>query len=141
MGPPLFLSANETLCRTGATVTVKCTGAATDDKALDFDEWARKAGFDEQLINLVRVAELNTFLSSRAEMQIIAFITEAVPVRAMLEHIGEPATYAPYRPSAGSAGVIRGRHGAHASAAEAGSAGDPCAQPAPEHKYDQRVSW
>jgi len=33
-----------------------------------------------------------TCLQCGAEMRIIAFITEAVDVRAILEHIGEPAT-------------------------------------------------
>ncbi len=73
-------------------------------------------------------------------MRIIAFITEAVDVRAILEHIGEPATppriaQAPGPPEWDEDATE------HAIDAEAGSAGDPDAQPAPEHEYDQRVSW
>jgi hypothetical protein len=67
-----------------------------------------------------------------AEMRIIAFITEAVDVRAILEHIGEPAT--PPRIAR-----ARGPPEWYEDAAEhAVTAG---AQPAPEHEYDQRVSW
>ncbi len=75
-----------------------------------------------------------------AEMRILAFITEAVDVRAILEHIGEPAT--PPR-IAQARGPPEWYEDAteHAIAAEAGSAGDPYAQPAPECEYDQRVSW
>lgn len=73
-------------------------------------------------------------------MRIIAFITEALDVRAIPEHIGEPDT----PPS-----IAQGRGPPewyedateHAIAAAAGSAGDPYAQPAPEYEYDQRVSW
>ena len=75
-----------------------------------------------------------------AEMRIIAFITEAVDVRAILEHIGEPAT--PPR-IAQARGPPEWHEDAaeHDIAAEAGSAGDPYAQPAPECEHDQRVSW
>jgi len=73
-------------------------------------------------------------------MQIIDFIIEVVDVRAILEHKGEPDIPP----------CIAQRRGPpewyedapeRAIGAEAGSAGDPCAQPAPEHEYDQRVSW
>jgi len=64
-----------------------------------------------------------------AEMRIIAFITEAVDVRALLDHIGEPAT--PPR-IAQARGLPEWYEDAteHPIDAEAGSAGDPCAQPA-----------
>ena len=73
-------------------------------------------------------------------MRIIAFITEPVDVRAILEHIGEPAT--PPRINQ-ARGLPEWYEDAteHAIATEAGSAGDPYAQPAPECEYDQRVSW
>ena len=75
-----------------------------------------------------------------AEMRIIALITKPVDVRAILEHIGEPAT--PPR-IAQARGPPEWYEDAteHAIAAEAGSAGDPYVQPAPEYEHDQRVSW
>jgi hypothetical protein len=75
-----------------------------------------------------------------AEMRIIAFITEAVDVRAILEHIGEPKT--PPR-IAQARGPPEWYEDApeHAIAAAAGSAGDRYGQPAPEYEHDQRVSW
>jgi hypothetical protein len=76
----------------------------------------------------------------RAEMRIIAFITAAVDVRAILEHIGEPAI--PPR-IAQARGPPEWYEDAteHAIPAEAGSAGDPYVQTAPEYEHDQRVSW
>jgi len=75
-----------------------------------------------------------------AEMRIIAFITEAVDVRAILESIGEPAT--PPR-IAQARGPPQWYEDATDNAidAEACSAGDPYTQPAPAYEYDQRVSW
>jgi hypothetical protein len=73
-------------------------------------------------------------------MRIIACITEAVDVRAILEHIGEPAT--PPR-IAQARGPPEWYEDATEDAidAEARSAGDPYTQPAPEYEHDQRVSW
>lgn len=67
----------------------------------------------------------------RAEMRIIAFITEAVDVRAILEYIGEPAT--PPRPVSPRRGVRR--YGTKTiqsmpSMLRHARAGDPCSQPA-----------
>ena len=75
-----------------------------------------------------------------AEMRIIAFMAEAVDVRAILEPIGEPAT----PPRIGQARGPPESYEASAEAASDGEAclsGDPLAQPAPESAYDQRVSW
>jgi len=46
-----------------------------------------------------------------AQMPIIAFITESVDVRAILEHIGEPATAATGRIRQGATPVVGGRRG------------------------------
>ncbi len=75
-----------------------------------------------------------------AEMPIIAFITEAMPVRAILESIGEPAK--PPR-IAQTRGPPEWYEDAteHTIDAEACAARDPYAQPAPEYAHDQRVSW
>jgi hydrogenase nickel insertion protein HypA len=74
------------------------------------------------------------------EMRIIAFITEAVDVRAILEHLGEPAT--PPR-IASARGPPEGYEDAAEEAIDAEECllGDPLAQPEPEYEYDQRVSW
>jgi len=75
-----------------------------------------------------------------AEMRIIAFMTEALDVRTILEHIGEPAT----PPRIASA---RGPPEWYADSAEAAidaeacPPGDSLAQPEPEYEFDQRVSW
>ena len=75
-----------------------------------------------------------------AEMRIIAFITESGVVRAILEHLGEPAT--PPR-IAQARGPPEGYNGSaeYAIAAEACLPGDPLAQPEPDYVYDQRVTW
>ncbi len=74
------------------------------------------------------------------EMRIIAFITEAVDVRAILEHIGEPAT-PPRIASARGPPEWEEDSVEEAIAAEACLLGDPLAQPEPEYEYDQRGSW
>ena len=68
-----------------------------------------------------------------AEMRIIAFVTEAVDVRAILEHIGEPAI--PPR-------IARAR-GPPEWDEVSGDAlrGDPPVPPEPECDYDQTVTW
>jgi hypothetical protein len=75
-----------------------------------------------------------------AEMRIIAFITEAVDVRAILEHIGEPAT-PPRIASARGPPEWYEDSVEDAIDAEDYLQGDPLAQPEPEYEYDQRVSW
>jgi len=73
-------------------------------------------------------------------MRIIAFITEAVDVRAILERIGEPATTSRIAQVRGPPKWYEDAT-ENAIAADAGSAGDRYAQRAPEHEHDQRVSW
>jgi len=75
-----------------------------------------------------------------AEMRIIAFITEAVDVRAILEHIDEPAT-PPRIASARGPPQWYEDSGKGFINAENDLQGDPLAQPEPEYEYDQRVSW
>ncbi len=57
------------------------------------------------------------------EMRIIAFITEAVVIRDILGHLGEPTS--PLWEMPGT---------------EPGES-DPQAQPAPDYEFDQRVAW
>ena len=61
-----------------------------------------------------------------ADMQIIAFVTESVSVRRILEHIGEPAQPPPVVP---------------AWEEEPEPLLDPLGQPEPDFQFDQTVSW
>ena len=72
------------------------------------------------------------------EMRIIAFITEVVDVRAILEHLGEPAT-PPRMASARGPPQWYEDCAMDAIDAEECLSGDPLAQP--EYEYDRRVSW
>jgi len=74
-----------------------------------------------------------------AEMRIIAFITEAVDVRAILAHIGEPAT-PPRIASARGPPEWYDDSAEDSIDAEEYPAGDPLAQPEPEYEYDERVT-
>jgi len=66
-------------------------------------------------------------------MRIIAFITEAVVIREILGHIGEPTS--PPR-------LAKGRGPPLWEMQNGGSdAIDPQAQPAPDYEFDQRVAW
>jgi hypothetical protein len=74
-------------------------------------------------------------------MRIIAFVTEAVDVRAILEHIGEPAippriarARGPPEWDEDSGDAMRGEE-------DFAMQGDPPAQPEPEYDYDQTVTW
>lgn len=68
-----------------------------------------------------------------AEMQIIAFVTEAPTVRTILDSIGEPSTAPPIAPAR--------RSPAWEEAAEASPHRDPLAQPEPEYQFNQEVDW
>ena len=74
-----------------------------------------------------------------AEMRIIAFMTEAVGVRAILEHIGEPAT-PPRIASAREPPKWYEDCNEETIDTFDHRQGDPLAQPEPESEYDQRVS-
>jgi len=73
-------------------------------------------------------------------MRIIAFITESGVVRAILEHIGEPATPPRVAQARGPPEWYEDS-AEDAIDAEACPSGDPLAQPEPEYEYDQGVSW
>jgi hypothetical protein len=73
-------------------------------------------------------------------LRIIAFITDAVDVRAILEHIGEPST-PPRITSARGPPKWYEDSVEDAIDAEACLPGDPLAQPEPAYEYDQRVTW
>jgi hypothetical protein len=75
-----------------------------------------------------------------AERRIIAFLTEAVNVRALLEHLGEPAT-PPRLASARGPPAWYGNSGDGSLFIEAeGVSGDPLAQPEPAYAFAQRVT-
>jgi hypothetical protein len=68
-----------------------------------------------------------------ADMRIIAFITEAVPVEQILTHIGEPPRPPPISPARGPP--------AWDEAPEPMPDWDLLQQPEPDFEFDQRVSW
>ena len=76
-----------------------------------------------------------------AERRIIAFLTAAVNVRALLEHLGEPAT--PPRLAQARGPPAWDEDAGSASHWEDDSAvpGDPLAQPESAYEFDQRVTW
>jgi hypothetical protein len=65
-------------------------------------------------------------------MRIIAFITEAVVVRDILAHLGEPLSPPRMAPARGpplwEVSVV-------------GQGGDPQAQATPDYEFDQRIAW
>jgi Putative transposase len=75
-----------------------------------------------------------------AEMRIIAFITEAVDVRKILSHIGEPAIPPRISPARGPPEWYEDP-GESAFEAEDETRDDTLAQPKPEYEFDQRISW
>jgi len=66
-----------------------------------------------------------------ADMQIIAFVTDGVSVRRILDHIGEPADPPRIAPA----------RGPPAWEEEAEPLLDPLGQPEPDFQFDQTVSW
>ena len=76
-----------------------------------------------------------------AERRIIAFLTAAVNVRALLQHLGEPAT--PPRLAQARGPPAWDEDAGSASHWEDDSAvpGDPLAQPESAYEFDQRVTW
>jgi hypothetical protein len=71
-----------------------------------------------------------------AEMRLIAFITEAVDVRSILTHIGEPATPPPISPARGPPEWYEDSGETSIEVED-----DPLVQPEPEYEFDQQVSW
>ncbi|MGB7990389.1 MAG: transposase [Candidatus Methylophosphatis roskildensis] len=68
-----------------------------------------------------------------AQMQIIAFITEAVSLRQILAHLGEPTSPPRMAPARGPP-LWEMPDAEH-------SPFDPHAQPAPDYEFDQRIAW
>ena len=68
-----------------------------------------------------------------AERRIIAFITEAMAVREILAHLGEPPSPPRIAPARGPPlwEMADAGHGEF----------DPQAQPAPDYEFDQRIAW
>ncbi len=91
---------------------------------------------------LARIYEAFPLTCSKcgAKMRIIAFITEGVDMRAILEHLGEPAT-PPRIASARGPPEWYKDSVEDAIDAEERLSGDPLAQPEPAYAYAQRVSW
>ena len=73
-------------------------------------------------------------------MRIIAFITESGVVRAILEHIGEPATPPRIAQARGPPEWYEESGDVPAWDDDGPMQGDPLAQPEPEYEFDRRVS-
>ena len=69
-----------------------------------------------------------------ADMRIRAFVTEAVPLRRMLSHIGEP-------PEPPRISPARGPPAWDDPPVEAVPDWDALAQPSPEYVFNQEVQW
>ncbi len=84
---------------------------------------------------LARIYEVLPLLCPRCggEMRIIAFITEAVVIREILGHLGEPTSPPRLLPA-------RGPPLWEMPGAEPGEI-DPQAQATPDYEFDQRVAW
>ena len=67
-------------------------------------------------------------------MKIIAFVTEAPSVRAILKHIGELTGQQTRSPT-------RGSHAWDNAPLELDPGYDPLTQPEPEYEFDQLVQW
>jgi hypothetical protein len=76
-----------------------------------------------------------------AEMRIIAFITKSVVVRAILEHLGEPATPPRIAQARGPPEWYEDAGSASHWEDDSTMPGDPLAQPEPAYEFDQRVTW
>ncbi len=68
-----------------------------------------------------------------ANMRIVAFVTDGISVRRILEHIGEPAHPPPVAPARGPP--------AWEEEAEPVALLDPIAQSEPDFQFDQTVNW
>ena len=84
---------------------------------------------------LARIYEVLPLLCPKCggQMRIIAFITEAVAIRDILSHLGEPTSPPRLLPARGPplwemAGALPDQS-------------DPQAQPAPAYEFDQRIAW
>ena len=83
---------------------------------------------------LARIYEAFPLLCPKCggEMKIIAFVTEAVVVRDILAHLGEPTAPPRMAPARGPPLW---------DVPVAGQGGDPQAQSTPDYEFDQRIAW
>ncbi len=104
--------------------------AATADESLH-----RKAARYAWALLLARIYEVLPLLCPKCggKMRIIAFITEAVAVKKILAHLGEPTAPPRLMPARGPPLWEMQDGGSDAI--------DPLPQAAPEYEFDQRVAW
>lgn len=110
------------------------TGPTSPDEATDEPQHREAARYVWALL-LARIYEALPLvcLQCGGEMKIIAFITEAVVIRKILGHLGEPTSPPRLLPA-------RGLSLWELPNSEFGEI-DPQAQPAPDYEFDQRVAW
>ena len=84
---------------------------------------------------LARIYEVLPLLCPKCggEMKIIAFINEAVVIRKILNHLGEPTSPPMLKPARGP--PLWEMQGVEPDES------DPQAQPAPDFEFDQSVAW
>ncbi len=117
-----------------AAVPVPRTEFPAPDETTTEEPPHRKASRYVWAMLLARIYEVLPLVCPQCggEMQIIAFITEAVVIREILNHLGEPTSprLLPARgpPLWEMAGIVPDKS-------------DPQAQPAPDYEFDQRVAW
>ena len=109
------------------------TGSIPQDETTD-EPPQRKAARYVWAMLLARIYEVLPPVCPQCggEMKIIAFITEAVVIREILGHLGEP-TSPPLKPARGP--PLWEMQGSESDES------DPQAQPAPDYEFDQRVAW
>ena len=109
----------------------QAAGAAS--KPSPSDEKPRRPAVYLWAMLLARIYELFPLVCPRCggEMEIIAFITEAPTVRAILTHIGEPSEAPPISPCRGPPAW---------EMLDQTAEFDPV-HPEPEYDFDQSVSW
>jgi hypothetical protein len=97
---------------------------------------------------IARIYEVFPLLCPKCggQMRLIAFITEGVQIRKILDHIGvdsEPPHIAPARgpPLWDECGGAQTDDGAQIEPADWATDWDGAAQPAPDFEVDQRISW
>jgi hypothetical protein len=121
---------------TAATAPLPAPASALAETAQAAEEPIhRRAARYAWALLLARIYEVFPLLCPNCggEMRIIAFINEAMALREILAHLGEPTSPPPMAPARGPPLWER---------ADAGQGEyDPQAQPAPGYEFDQRIAW
>ena len=123
----------EAIVTTAADATSH-TGSIPPDETTD-EPPHRKAARYVWAMLLARIYEVLPLVCPQCggEMKIIAFINEAVAIREILGHLGEPTSPPRLLPARGP--PLWEMQGSESDEI------DPQAQPAPDYEFDQRTAW